>query len=72
MKHLNNGSKIIKIEIDFLFFSHFFAVHQKGSVKAFKPSQNLFEAPQKSMKIKFYVNISSCLGLQQLDLSVVS
>ena len=48
----------IKMKIKFL-FSHFFAVPQK----AFKAFLKPFEAPQRSVKIKIWVNFSLCLGL---------
>ena len=41
-----------KNDINFL-FSKFFLVPQRGFMKAFRPSENLFKALQRSVKIKF-------------------
>ena len=52
-------------------FSHFSLVIQKVFMKAFmkpvKPSQNLFEKPQRGMKIKIYIKFYHWFGIETVN-----
>ena len=45
---------------------------QKSFIKAFPPSQNLFEAPQGSVKIKIYINFYFSLIFCNLRLAMAN
>ena len=55
---------IIIIIINFFkfLFSQFFVVPQKGFIKARRPSQNLFQLPQRGVKIKYTLIFSVSPG----------